>query len=49
MKDHFNTMKVKVEVVYQRIIAIAGNTTNVHSKIEPITTYGGEVWDLNKG
>ena len=59
MKDHFNLMKGKVEAVYQRIIAIARDTTfkniemeaiwtNVHSKIESTTTYSGEVWDPNK-
>ena len=49
MKDHFKAVKGKVEAVYQRIIALAGNTTfkniemesiwtNVESKIEPIIT-----------
>jgi len=60
MKDHLRAIKGKVEATYQRIIALAGNTTfkniemesiwtNVQSKMEPITTYSGEVWDLNKG
>ncbi len=60
MKHHLTIMKGKVDVVYQRILALAGNTTfknidmesiwiNVQSKLEPIITYSGEVWDLNKG
>ncbi len=60
MKHNLTIMKGKVEAIYQRILALAGNTTfnniemesiwiNVHSKIEPIITYSGEVWDLNKG
>ncbi len=62
MKHHLTIMKGKVEAVYiyQRILALAGNTTfrniemqsiwiNVQSKIETIITYRGEVWDLNKG
>ncbi len=60
MKHHLTIMKGKVEAVYQRILALAGNTTfrniemesiliNVQSQIEPIITYSGEVWDLNKG
>ncbi len=59
MKHHLTIMKGKVEAVYQRILALAGNTTfkniemesiwiNVQSKIEPIITCSGEVWDLNK-
>ncbi len=60
MKHHLTIMKGKVEAVYQRILALAGNTTfkniemesiwiNVQSQIEPIITYIGEVWYLNKG
>ncbi len=60
MKHHLTITKGKVEAVYQRILAPAGNTTfkniemesiwiNVQSKIQPIITYSGEVLDLNKG
>ena len=60
MKDHLQILKGKVEAVYQRILALAGNTTfkniemesiwiNVQMKMEPILTYSGEIWDLNKG
>ncbi len=54
-------MKGEVEATYQRTIALAAaNTTfnniemesawtNGHSKMEPITMYTGEVWDLHKG
>ncbi len=60
MKHHLTIMKGKLEAVYQRILVLAGNTTfkniemesiwiNVQSKIEPIITYSGDVWDLNKG
>ncbi len=56
MKCHLTIMKGKVQAVYQRILALAGNTTftnieiesiwiNLQSQIESIITYSGEVWD----
>ena len=59
MEDHINQVKRKTEAAYQTILAIMGNQhfnkieletawKLLETCIQPIITYGGETWNLNK-